>query len=253
MIALQDDVSKICAGDQMYDSLLIISTLLVSCPWWNSHWVGQPLQIPPGVWISDDLTWRKSNSCVAKPDVFMWLHVSYPFLHFVSKVLSISSKFFQSWTNLHRTGDPQRAGYSSWSSGVCMFVLQELLCAPPAWRSFTTVLLLVMMYSGRSKLCTCGLGPSPEKNWLLHGLGAAVCREDGYSCSWKETPQALCSQRQLPPLSSRRSYFKLLYTFKFLFDIVLLISSLTANLSSAFCQVCFSSVEQSLPKDWVWD
>ena len=34
--------------------------------------------------------------------------------------------------------------------------------------------------------------------------------------SWQEAPQALSSQCQLPPLSSRRSYFKLLYTFKFL-------------------------------------
>ena len=84
-----------------------------------------------------------------------------------------------------------------------MFTLQELLCAPPVWHSFTTVLLSVMMYSGHSKRCMCGLGPSPEKNWLLlHELGAAVCREDGYSRSWKETPQALCSQCQLPPLSS---------------------------------------------------
>ena len=34
--------------------------------------------------------------------------------------------------------------------------------------------------------------------------------------SWKDTPQTLSSKCQLPPLSSRRSYFKLLYTYKFL-------------------------------------
>ena len=118
-----------------------------------------------------------------------------------------------------------------------MFTLQELLCAPPAWHSFTMVLL---MYSKRSKRCMCGLGPSPEKNWLLlHGLSTAVCREDGYSRSWKETSQALCSQCQLPPLSSRHSYFKPLS----LIDIVLLILFLALTYSSAFCQVCFSSVE----------
>ena len=41
--------------------------------------------------------------------------------------------------------------------------------------------------------------------------------------SWKEAPQALSSQCQLPPLSSRRSFFKLLYTFM-VFYIVLPVS-----------------------------
>ena len=36
------------------------------------------------------------------------------------------------------------------------------------------------------------------------------------SRSWKSDSQALSTQYELPSLSSRRSYFKLLYTFKFL-------------------------------------
>ena len=123
-----------------------------------------------------------------------------------------------------------------------MFTLQELLCAPPAWHSFTTVLLSVMTYLGvQSDACVV---------WDPHlkRIGS-FCMDSVQLFAMRMATRVLGGKlfRLFAPNANyphcRLDALILSFCIP-LIDIVLLISSLTANISSAFCQVYFSSVEQ---------
>ena len=88
-----------------------------------------------------------------------------------------------------------------------MYRTFSLYCEP------STVLTLYKSQFFQFGLRLCGLGP-PSKDQLLSDSVQLFAKRMA-THSWRETNQTLLSQCKLPSLLSRRSYFKLLYSFKF--------------------------------------
>ena len=179
MVALQDDVSKICdwiSCNHLTVNVAKTKHMIISrrkhstCLYPPLVLDGTTIELVShfkylGVWISDDLTWRK--------------HIE-----------SVCCKARRLLGYMYRTFSP-----------FCeLSVLLSL---------YKSQVVPILDYA-----CVVWDPHLKKDRLLLDSVQLFAMRMATHS--WQEAPQALSSQCQLPPLSFRRSYFKLLYSFKFL-------------------------------------